>query len=382
MSGSGSRRTPEFPCTRREAIRRLTAGAGSVAAGSLVPGYLSAGTPGTPGPDSCAELAGARVRWLIGWSAGGGYDAYSRLLEPTLERRLGAQLILENLPGAGGVLATRRLMSSRADGRTLAILNGTGLSLAPALRLQVTPDFETDLTVIARIVGHQQALIVAADSAFTSMESVVETGRRRPLVMGVTGLATVNTLLTALLRPLFGVEVEVVAGYPGSREIMAAVARGELDGAIAGIETPLPLDTVRILLRFERDEGLANADPTYASIPTLTGPSGVLTRGPGLFALPSDQVEATAADLSSLMEVGRIVAGPPGLPQPVRDCLRDTLLAALGDQDFRRAATRARRSVGPADHAEVLRHFRAARRAGARWQGVLDEFIRRSNLSR
>ncbi len=351
-----------------------------MAAGSLAPGRAALTAAEWA---RCQELNGARIRWLIGWSAGGGYDVYSRLLEPTLEARLGAQLVLENLPGAGGMLAARRLMRSDPDGRTLAILNGTGLSLAPALGLQVRPDFESDLTVLARVVGHRQALIVGPDASFASLESVVETGRRRPLVLGVTGLATANTLLTALLRPLFGVEVQLVAGYPGSRDIMAAIARGELDGAIAGIETPLPLDNVRIVLRFERDDGLANAtDPVYADVPPLSGPEGVLAQNPRLFARPVAEVESTVDELLELMEVGRIVAAPPGLPARTRDCLRETVLGALDDPSFRQAAARAGRTVDPATHVDVIRRFRTAQRAAARWSEVLDELVRRANLSR
>ena len=68
----------------------------------------------------CRELAGATLRWIVTSAPGGGYDTYSRLLEPHLERELGARIQIENRPGAGGIVGAMAIRDAPADGRTLA----------------------------------------------------------------------------------------------------------------------------------------------------------------------------------------------------------------------------------------------------------------------
>ena len=72
-----------------------------------------------------ACIEGARVRWIVGWSPGGGFDTYSRLAEPFIEKALGAQIVIDNVRGAGGRVGALMLSRSRPDGRTLGILNGS-----------------------------------------------------------------------------------------------------------------------------------------------------------------------------------------------------------------------------------------------------------------
>ena len=358
--------------TRRQVLRGLGGALGSLAVRPIL-SYAAATEP------SCPELVGKRIRWLVGWSPGGGYDVYSRLLEPTLEEVLRTQVVVENIPGAAGLLAARRLMSAAPDGRTLGILNGTGLMLAPLLNLPITPELEADFTVLGRIVPHRPALVVGASSGLEPLRAFVESGKRRTLVLGTTGLATVNTLLTALLRPLFGVEVVLIAGYPGSRQLLTAIVRKEIDDALMSIETPRRVEGVVPVLRFEHDTG---TDPWIANVPALSGPNSIRTLDPELFVDDGHQVESLVPDLVSLMEVGRLVAGPPGLSRELRGCLRDAVDASLAHPRFLASAERANRSVSAASHADVMQRVEAARRATPRYADLMRELLRESNRSR
>ena len=74
--------------------------------------------------DACAALAGKTVRWIVPYAAGGGFDAYSRMLEPFLETALDGQVVIVNMEGVDGLIGTKALMNAVPDGRTLGILNG------------------------------------------------------------------------------------------------------------------------------------------------------------------------------------------------------------------------------------------------------------------
>ena len=341
---------PEPPLiSRRAALGHLAAGAGLLVAGSNPIGARVLGT--------CPQLEGQRINWLVGWTPGGGYDAYSRLLEPVLEAALDAEVVVENIPGAAGVVAARRLSGARPNGRTLGILNGTGLMIAPYTNPAYAPDLERDFTVLARVVDHRQMLVVGTHLGVKTVEELVALGKRRPIVLGNTGPTTINVLLSALVGDLFGIDVRLVIGFPGSVQVIASVLRGDLDGAVAGEESMLGVDGLIPLVRF-MDEGdpLGNGN----RVPGLTGSGSLLERRPELFPNAPKAREDIRA-IEALVGVGRVIAAPPRLPAELRQCLESAVVSSL---------------AAPA--ADVLRHVEAAQRAVPRFQGVLRRLLGRA----
>ena len=314
---------------RREALRRMGRAVGACGV------FRAAGVaPGQPPrssrrrASSCPELRGARVRWLVGWSPGGGYDTYSRLLEPLLERELGAQIVIENLPGGGGLVAARRISGARPDGRTLGVLNGTGLMISPFSNPGFAPDLATDFTILGRLARHSQAFFVSRDLGIHTIEDLVASRDLRHIVLAETGPGTVNLLLGALLEDLFGLRVEHVMGFPGSREVVGAVQRGYVDGAVLGLETVRPDEGLVPLLHFGTVDG--RSDPRWENVPSLSGPTGLVSARPDVFVDPVG-ARADGLGIESLTQVGRLVAAPPNLPPGLRDCLRSELEKVLAD---------------------------------------------------
>ena len=80
--------------------------------------------------DSAASFyKGKNVRFVVGLGVGGGFDAYARMIAPYLSRELDATVIVENLPGAGGLLALNQMFTGQPDGLRLLIVNGTPAAL-------------------------------------------------------------------------------------------------------------------------------------------------------------------------------------------------------------------------------------------------------------
>ena len=61
---------------------------------------------------ACPEMSGKKMRWIVPYTPGGGYDIYSRLITPFLEERLNSRIRVENVPGGGG-----RWVPTRSRGR-------------------------------------------------------------------------------------------------------------------------------------------------------------------------------------------------------------------------------------------------------------------------
>src|ERR1700754_3348201 len=83
-----------------------------------------------------AFFTGKTVRFVVGFGPGGGYDAYARMLAPYLSKTLGTTVIVENRPGAGGLLALNGVYIAPPDGLTMMIVNGTAAVYSQLTDLQ------------------------------------------------------------------------------------------------------------------------------------------------------------------------------------------------------------------------------------------------------
>ena len=87
-------------------------------------------SPGQTQESEKAFYAGKTVRMLVGSGVGGGYDVFSRLIAPYLAKTLGTTVIVENVPGAGGLVSLNRLYVAPPDGLTISLVQGTMATLA------------------------------------------------------------------------------------------------------------------------------------------------------------------------------------------------------------------------------------------------------------
>ncbi|MBX2838355.1 MAG: hypothetical protein KTR35_15975 [Gammaproteobacteria bacterium] len=67
------------------------------------------------------------IKWIVPYKPGGGYDEYSRLLAPYMEKYSGARVDITNMPGAGGMKGANEIFKSPADGLTIGIINGSAM---------------------------------------------------------------------------------------------------------------------------------------------------------------------------------------------------------------------------------------------------------------
>ena len=135
---------------------------------------------------ACPSLSGRRLRWIVPNAAGGGYDTESRLLQPLLSRRLGAEIVIDNQAGAGGLVGARAIAGARPDGPTLGILGVPG----PAGRLadgrdRRRPIPSTAFTVLGRIARSWHVWGTGASSPLPTIDAVVAASARRPLVCAI-----------------------------------------------------------------------------------------------------------------------------------------------------------------------------------------------------
>ena len=359
----GSSRGERPRTTRRAVLARLAAGCGALAAGR---DSLAA-----PARGACPELEGERIRWLVGYPPGGSFNRVSRLVEPELEAALGAEVVVENIPGAGGLVGAHRLSRARPDGRTVGIMDGPGFLLLPYISPGHALDLEHDFDVLTRLRDYRMTLAVGRRLGVRTLEEVLR--RRKPLVLGRSGSLGLATLLTVLFGEIFDIELRPVWGYQGSGALIAGIRRGEIDGAMFGEHTIARVPGLVPLLRMTRG---GDSAPGEERVPALSGPDSVIENRPELLRDPSSSREHARA-LQTLAQVGRIVAAPRGLPPSLRRCLGSAVFAAAASPAVAERARRVGQVLAPLPAAEARRAIAAARKAASHFRSTL-ESLRRS----
>ena len=172
-------------------------------------------------------FSGKTVRFVVGFGPGGGYDAYARMLAPYLSKTLGAKVIVENRPGAGGLVALNGVYISPPDGLTMMIVNGTAAVFSQLTDLQGA---RYDLAKIGYV-----ATLSAPPSLWTvgphyPVKTIAEALRgERKWRWAASG--PVDSLSDGAAFTCAGLKLDcqIVLGYKGSNDAALAVSRGEMD---------------------------------------------------------------------------------------------------------------------------------------------------------
>ncbi|MGE0797551.1 MAG: Bug family tripartite tricarboxylate transporter substrate binding protein [Lautropia sp.] len=187
-----------------------------------------------PGSDFPAKS----VRIIVGNAPGGTGDLSTRIVARHLSERLGQQFVIENRPGAGGVVAAKSLAAAPADGHTLLMV-ASGIAVSAALFNNLGYDPVKDFAMISQMSDFAYVFAVSSESKFNSLSELVADARARP---GKLNLATISVgsgqyLTAELFKSMAKIEA-VTVPFKGSPDVTAAIKGRHADVAI---ETVAPL---------------------------------------------------------------------------------------------------------------------------------------------
>jgi len=189
--------------------------------------------------EDAASFAGKTIRIVVGMPPGGGVDAYARLVQRHLERHLpGAPLIIvQNMPGAGSMRSVMALNAAPDDGTTLVTFSSALLTESILFPERVKLDFRA-FSFLGNLGDDGRICFVRPALGVHDIEGLKARGR---LAFGATAAGTSGNSDAAMLRHLFGLDLQIVNGYAGSAAKRLAFERGEIDGDCGGV-TSLPSD--------------------------------------------------------------------------------------------------------------------------------------------
>lgn len=306
----------------------------------MIAAMISVQSPLVEAAEYCGgRFAGETVHWIVPSSPGGGYDTYSRLIAPFYEKHTGAEVIVQNRPGAGGRIGATKIMNATPDGSTLGILNGPGLLMAARTETPPMPNPATDFTMLGRVAQSRHIWGIAADSSLPSLAELLEAGQTRPIVFGTRGPGTLSFVDMVLASRILRLDVDIITGYGGSKDGILGVLRGEID-AVAHSHSSLlhAFESGELRPWLQISDGPIRGTERYDGVPWLAGPDGLAAR---LSELTGEDAENAAAQAQTLVELtgaGRLIAAPPGLDPELTQCMRDAVYAVLSDPEFEKAA--------------------------------------------
>ena len=275
-----------------------------------------------------AFFRGKTVRIIVGYGAGGGFDLYARMIAPYLGKALGANVIVENQPGAGGIAALNRMMTTPPDGLQIMLVNGMAAAFGQFIEQQGVRYDLAKLEHLGTVSGNPWVWLVNVNSPYASPKQVVEAGKKYMWTAGgpIDGLSDGAAFVCEALK----LDCNIVLGYPGSNESAMSVANGEMDMMYI-VDTSaanyVKGGKIRVLSTMSRERS-----KIFPDVPTL------------FESVTLKPEEAALLDFHSTAEkIGRILVAPPGTPpervaflsQAVKTTLTDPALIAEGERTQR-----------------------------------------------
>ena len=278
--------------------------------------------------DAAAHFSGETVRVLVGFSPGGGFDTYARLLADHIGQYIpgNPSIVVENLTGAGGlVLAAHMVEEAEPDGLTVATMGN--YALANAIGDPGVPVDITELEFIGDVFPEPAGCLFRSEVGEDLRNLDVDS-----LNLADVSARVLGGLVAPLLEEHFDVEVNLITGYEGSGEIQLAVEQGEADGYCSSIGS---------MLRDSQDMRAAGR----ANILTYVGaePLGeVFEETPDALWLPAlvedvsgpEAAEEVALLITAARGYHKHFTLPPETPFEIVNVWREALAQVVEDENF------------------------------------------------
>jgi tripartite-type tricarboxylate transporter receptor subunit TctC len=210
-------------------MKRLLRAAALLAIAAMAPALAQAPFPSKP------------LHIIVPFPPGGAVDPLVRALASGLTERLGQPVIVDNRPGATGTIGMNACAKSPPDGYTLCFVTSDGMTVIPALGMQLPFDAERDFQPVTLLGYSQPVLVASANSPFDSYKSLVAYARSNPgkINFGTFGEGSSSHQLLEAIQHGAGIKLTNVP-YKGTGPALQAAIAGEVDLAMSIIPVIAP----------------------------------------------------------------------------------------------------------------------------------------------
>jgi tripartite-type tricarboxylate transporter receptor subunit TctC len=289
----------------RDISRRVRAGLAAVAVFCALPAGIGPSQAQTKYPER-------PVRIIVPYGAGGVADVTTRLVAQKVSEAMGQTFVIENRPGAGGIVGAKAVLASPPDGYTL-FLAGNGSAISESLFKSLPFNVVRDFTPVSPLAEFEMLLATKADSQLDTVAKIVAYAKANPgkLNFGTIAIGSTQHLSAELFKMATGVQAPIVI-YKTTPELVTAILRGDVD---VGFD-------------YHAAFGPSIANKQFKVIAT----SGE-QRAPQLPAVPTVK-ESGYPDF--VVTSWNAFYGPAGLPKDIVTKLNEQVVAALKTPDIQK----------------------------------------------
>ncbi len=314
---------------------------------------------------------GKRMTFIVGYSPGGGYDTYTRLIARNMEKYIPGKpsIIVKNMPGAGSLIASTYIATVAPKDGTVIGTFDRGLPLSALLKLvkiKFDPFKMTWLGSMSSFDDEAFMFIARTDTPYKSIKDLKDASLP-PIVYSATAPGSTGYDAPFLMNRVAGLRIKIIAGYPGSKQGALAVDRKEADGRAQGLSSIratqphwIKEKRVRFLLQF----GRLTRHKDYPNLPTAR------ELAPNKEALALINLQETP------LFMYRPYAGPAGIPADRAKALRAAFLKTGHDPEFVKTGKRLKLDISPIGHKKLGKILQALKDTPApvlaRYKKIMD----------
>ena len=289
---------------------------------------------------------GKTVRIVVGFSAGGGYDAYSRLVARHLGQYIPGSptVIVENMVGAGSIIAANHVYSAGAkDGTLIGNISG------PIILEQLfnNPAVQFDMGKFRNLavpVSETYCMIVTKKSGVAKFEELLGPNAKQVVIGGIPGSTVEHAPI--LIRDTVGANIKLVAGYKGTADVRLAIDSGE----VGGFFNTWTSAKITSLDKFRSGEWLMLAQLTDNPLPDLPAPNiPTISR----IAKTEEQRQILRFGTSSPNQFGKVYVVAPGVSADRAAALEAAFAKAFADKKLLAEAEKGRLEIDPLSGEEI-----------------------------
>jgi tripartite-type tricarboxylate transporter receptor subunit TctC len=279
---------------------------------------------------------GKNVELYIGYSVGGGYDLYARMLARHMGKHMPGNptIIPKNMEGAGSLRLANWLYNVGAKDGTVFGMIGRGTGFDPLLGHKGAQFDATRFAWIGSANNEVSVCVAWHTSEIRNFDDLL----KKELTVGGTGAAADTDQFPRIINGMLGTKMKIVTGYPGGNDVGLAMERGEVNGRCGWSwssvksthQTWLRDKKINILVQLALEK-----HPDLPDVPLVTD------------LAKTDEQRQVLKLIFARQVMGRPFLAPPGIPQDRVEALRKAFMDALSDKDLLAEADKAQLEINP-----------------------------------
>lgn len=306
---------------------------------AIVAGALALSAPAFAADN--AMFRGKTITYIVSTGPGGGYDTYGRLLARYLPKYLpGARVIVRNVPGAGHIVGANTIYAARPDGLTFGIFN-TGLIYDQLLGRGGIKFDLAKFTYLGKAADDTRAVVISAKSGVKDFDTIMNS--KTPVKFAASGIGSAAYIETRILQNALHAPIQIVPGFDGN-EAELSMLRNEVVALVGTANSLEPFVT--------------NKNGFFAL--AITENDSLMGVPKALPYAKDDGAKRLLSLIATLSEIGRLTAGPPGIPAATTAVLREAVANTMKDPEFVAEGMKLKLALDPAPGDQVETMVKAA----------------------